>query len=146
MGWDEVLQPDTPKDVVIQSWRGPKALAAAARQGNRVLLSNGYYIDLNQPAAEHYLVDPLGGDGANLTRGTEDARAGRRSDDVERVRDAGNIDSRIWPRTAAIAERLLVCAGCARCGFDVCADGGCLDKLEFYGLKHSHSRGPCCSA
>jgi hexosaminidase len=23
-GWDEVLQPDTPKDVVIQSWRGPR--------------------------------------------------------------------------------------------------------------------------
>ena len=21
-GWDEVLQPDTPRDVVIQSWRG----------------------------------------------------------------------------------------------------------------------------
>src|SRR5579864_5109104 len=27
MGWDEVLQPDTPKDVVIQSWRGLKSLA-----------------------------------------------------------------------------------------------------------------------
>ncbi len=23
VGWDEVLQPGTPKDVVIQSWRGP---------------------------------------------------------------------------------------------------------------------------
>src|ERR1700739_2609537 len=66
-GWDEVLAPNTPKDVVIQSWRGPKSLAMAARQGNRGLLSTGYYIDLNQSAAEHYLVDPLAGDGANLT-------------------------------------------------------------------------------
>ena len=41
-GWDEVLQPDTPKDVVIQSCRGQKSLAAAARQGNRGVLSTGY--------------------------------------------------------------------------------------------------------
>src|SRR6185503_15715162 len=41
VGWDEVLQPNTPKDVVIQSWRGPKGLAASARQGNRTILSNG---------------------------------------------------------------------------------------------------------
>ena len=61
-GWDEVLQPTTPKDVLIQSWRGQTALAIAAKQGNRGILSTGYYIDLNQPASEHYLVDPLGGD------------------------------------------------------------------------------------
>jgi hexosaminidase len=60
-GWDEVLQPDTPKDVLIHSWRGPTALAVAAKQGNRGILSNGYYIDLNQPAAYHYSTDPLGG-------------------------------------------------------------------------------------
>src|SRR6266576_2928855 len=60
VGWDEVLQPDTPKDVVIQSWRGSKSLAEAARKGNRAVLSSGYYIDLNQSAAEHYQVDPLG--------------------------------------------------------------------------------------
>ena len=32
-GWDEVLQPGTPKDVVIQSWRGPEFV------GQAVLLS-----------------------------------------------------------------------------------------------------------
>ena len=31
MGWDEVLQPGTPHNVVIQSWRGPKSLADAAK-------------------------------------------------------------------------------------------------------------------
>src|SRR5215475_10613186 len=60
VGWDEVLQPDTPKDVVIQSWRGPASLTEAAQKGYGVVLSSGYYIDLNQSAAEHYLVDPLG--------------------------------------------------------------------------------------
>ncbi len=32
-GWDEVLQPNTPKDVVIQSWRGQDSLAEAASRG-----------------------------------------------------------------------------------------------------------------
>jgi hexosaminidase len=104
-GWDEVLQPDTPRDVVIQSWRGPKALAVAARQGNRVLLSNGYYIDLNQPASEHYLVDPLGGEGAKLTAEEKARVLGGEAAMWSEFVTPENIDSRIWPRTAAIAER-----------------------------------------
>jgi hexosaminidase len=104
-GWDEVLQPDTPRDVVIQSWRGPTALAAAARQGNRVLLSNGYYIDLNQPASEHYLVDPLGGDGAKLDSEQRARVLGGEAAMWSEFVTPENIDSRIWPRTAAIAER-----------------------------------------
>jgi hexosaminidase len=104
-GWDEVLQPDTPRDVVIQSWRGPEGLAAAARQGNRVLLSNGYYIDLNQSAAEHYLVDPLGGAGASLTAEQKALVLGGEATMWSEFVTPENIDSRIWPRTAAIAER-----------------------------------------
>jgi hexosaminidase len=105
-GWDEVLQADTPRDVVIQSWRGEKALAVAARQGNRVLLSNGYYIDLNQPAAEHYLVDPLAGDGDTLTPEQKARVLGGEATMWSEYATGENIDSRIWPRTAAIAERL----------------------------------------
>jgi len=104
-GWDEVLQPDTPKDVVIQSWRGPAGLAQAARQGNQVLLSNGYYIDLNQPASEHYLVDPLGGEGAKLTAEEKARVLGGEATMWSEFVTPENVDSRIWPRTAAIAER-----------------------------------------
>jgi len=104
-GWDEVLQPDTPRDVVIQSWRGPQGLAQAARQGNQVLLSNGYYIDLNQPASEHYLVDPLGGDAATLTPDQKARVLGGEATMWAEFVTPENIDSRIWPRTAAIAER-----------------------------------------
>lgn len=107
MGWDEVLQPGTPKDVVIQSWRGPKSLADAARNGNRGVLSSGYYIDLNQSAAEHYAVDPLGDpNAANLTP-EEKARVlgGEATMWTDIVSDE-NLDNRVWPRTAAIAERL----------------------------------------
>ncbi len=105
-GWDEVLQPGTPKDVVIQSWRGQASLAEAARQGNRGILSTGYYIDLNQPAGEHYLVDPLGGDAASLTPEQKKLVLGGEATMWAEYVSPENIDSRIWPRTLAIAERL----------------------------------------
>ena len=137
VGWDEVLQPDTPRDVVIHSWRGPKGLAEAARQGNRVLLSNGYYIDLNQPAVEHYLVDPLGGDGASLTAAEKARVLGGEAAMWSELVTAENIDSRIWPRTAAIAERLWSAEDVR----DVDSMYGRLavvsQRLQYYGLEHN---------
>ena len=106
VGWDEVLDPSLPKDIVIQSWRGPDGVAAAAKQGFRVLLSNGYYLDLGWSSARHYAVDPLGGAAANLT-GEEKARIlGGESCMWAEYVNLENIDSRIWPRNAVIAERL----------------------------------------
>ena len=61
IGWDEILVPGVPKSIVIQSWRGADSLAAAAKQGYRGILSNGYYLDLGWTAARHYAVDPMGG-------------------------------------------------------------------------------------
>jgi hexosaminidase len=104
-GWDEVLQPDTPKDVVIQSWRGRDSLLDAAKRGYRALLSNGYYIDLNQPAAEHYLVDPLEGIADKLTPEQVASILGGEATIWSEFVDGEIIDSRVWPRTAAIAER-----------------------------------------
>ena len=104
-GWDEVLQPDTPKDVVIQSWRGRKSLLDAAQRGYRGLLSNGYYIDLNQPASEHYLVDPLEGIADQLTPEQTASILGGEATMWSEYVDGEMVDSRIWPRTAAIAER-----------------------------------------
>src|SRR2546429_969406 len=106
VGWDEVLQPDTPKDVVIQSWRGSKSLAEAARKGNRAVLSSGYYIDLNQSAAEHYQVDPLGDVAATLTADEKARVLGGEATMWTDIVSHENMDNRIWPRTAAIAERL----------------------------------------
>jgi len=104
-GWDEVLQPDTPKDVVIQSWRGRDSLLDAAKRGYRGLLSNGYYIDLNQPAEEHYLVDPLEGIADKLTPEQTSSILGGEATMWSEFVDSEIIDTRIWPRTAAIAER-----------------------------------------
>jgi hexosaminidase len=139
MGWDEVLQPDTPKDVVIQSWRGQKSLAAAARQGNRGLLSNGYYIDLNQPAVEHYLVDPLSGDGAKLDAEEKARVLGGEATMWSEYTTPENVDSRIWPRTAAIAERLWSPQDVRDVPSMYTRLAVISLKLEDYGLKHESS-------
>lgn len=105
IGWDEIFVPGAPKDIVIHSWRGPKALAAAAKQGYQGILSNGYYIDLMWSAARHYAVDPLGGETADLTPEQKKMVLGGEATMWSEYVNAENIDSRIWPRTAAIAER-----------------------------------------
>lgn len=105
VGWDEILSPEIPKDIVIQSWRGPESLAAAARQGYRGLLSNGYYIDLVQSAATHYAVDPMSGDAARLSPEQKQSILGGEATMWGEQVGPETIDSRIWPRTAAIAER-----------------------------------------
>ena len=106
VGWDEVLVPGVPKDIVIQSWRGQASLAQAAKQGYRGILSNGYYLDLGWSAARHYAVDPMGGDAANLSAEEKQRILGGESCMWAEYVSPENVDSRIWPRNAAIAERL----------------------------------------
>ena len=106
VGWDEVLVEGVPKDIVIQSWRGQASLAKAAKQGFRGILSNGYYLDLGWSAARHYAVDPMSGDAANLSAEERQRILGGESCMWAEYVSPENVDSRIWPRNAAIAERL----------------------------------------
>jgi len=105
-GWDEILDPNLPKDIVIQSWRGQKSLAQAAQLGFSAILSSGYYLDHMQPASEMYAVDPLERESAALTAEEKSRVLGGEVAMWAEFVDAENVDSRIWPRTAAIAERL----------------------------------------
>ena len=105
VGWDEIFQPGLPKNVVIQSWRGTDALVQAARKGYAGLLSNGYYIDLCQSASDHYLNDPLPA-GTGLSTAEAALVWGGEATMWTELVSPETIDSRIWPRTAAIAERL----------------------------------------
>jgi hexosaminidase len=104
-GWDEILRPDLPKTIVIQSWRGQQSLADAARQGYRGLLSSGYYLDLMGTAASHYAVDPFSDGAANLSDEEKQRILGGEACMWAEYVSPENIDSRIWPRAAAIAER-----------------------------------------
>ncbi len=106
VGWDEILTPGMPKDIVIQSWRGQDSLAEAARQGYRGILSSGYYLDAMAPAAQHYLVDPLAGADATLTPAQQKLILGGEACMWEEFASDESVESRIWPRAAAVAERL----------------------------------------
>lgn len=105
VGWDEILVPGVSKNIVIHSWRGADSLAAAAKQGYRAILSNGYYIDLGWSAARHYAVDPMAGAAANLTPEEKERILGGEATMWSEYVNWENIDSRIWPRMSAIAER-----------------------------------------
>ena len=104
IGWDEILQPELPNSIVIQSWRGRESLYAAAQKGYQGILSNGYYIDLCKPASAHYLNDPLPAD-APLTEAEKAKVLGGEATMWAELVSPETVDSRIWPRTAAIAER-----------------------------------------
>jgi hexosaminidase len=104
VGWDEILQPDLPKDIVVQSWRGQKSLAESARQGYTGILSSGYYLDHLRTAAEHYAVDPIRPDSGLTDEQAARILGGEACMWGEYI-SPENIDSRIWPRLAAIAER-----------------------------------------
>ena len=106
VGWDEILHPDLPKNIVVQSWRGQQSLAVAAQQGYRGLLSYGYYLDLMWPAARYYAVDPMSGAAATLTPEQKQLILGGESCQWAEWVTPENVDSHIWPRNAVIAERL----------------------------------------
>ncbi len=127
VGWDEVLHPDLPKSVVIQSWRGQPSLWKAAREGYQGLLSAGYYLDLMYPASYHYAIDPMKvppppgrhrqqnqtvapqpapGTPTDLTPQQQRMILGGEAAMWEELTSPEILDSRLWPRLAAIAERL----------------------------------------
>jgi hexosaminidase len=105
-GWDEILAPDLPRNIVIHSWRGPKSLAQAAQLGYSGILSAGWYLDLMQPTSQHYLVDPISGDAAKLKPEEQARILGGEAAMWEEYATAENLDLKLWPRMAAIAERL----------------------------------------
>ncbi len=111
MGWEEIMTDKMPTSALIHSWRGVNegtsggsSLVKAAKKGHQTVLSNGYYIDLMQSVSDHYLVDPMP-KSFNLTTEEKARILGGEATMWSELVTPLNIDSRIWPRTAAIAER-----------------------------------------
>jgi hexosaminidase len=127
VGWDEILHPSLVKNSVIQSWRGRDVLVAAAKQGYKTILSNGYYIDLIYPAEAHYLNDPLTPD-MGLTESEAENILGGEATMWSEFVTPETVDSRVWPRTAAIAERLWSAAS-------VCDVDDMVRRLEAFSLR-----------
>ena len=142
VGWDEILRPDLPKDIVVQSWRGQDSLAAATRQGYRGILAYGYYLDLMWPASRHYAVDPMGDGAANLTPEEKQRILGGEACMWSEYVSPENIDSRIWPRAAAVAERLWSSQDVTDVNSMYLRLENVSRRLDWLGLTHNSSYGP----
>lgn len=111
MGWEEIMTKNMSKDAIIHSWKGSnegqpagKSLADAAKGGYKTVLSNGYYIDLVFGVEDHYSVDPMPKNFVLTDEEKARILGGEATMWTELVTPE-TLDSRIWPRTAAIAER-----------------------------------------
>ena len=140
VGWDEILHPDLPKTIVIQSWRGQQSLASAAKQGYSGLLSFGYYLDLMWPTARHYAIDPMSDAAATLAPEEKSRILGGESCQWAEWVTPENIDSHIWPRNAAIAERLWSPQSVTDVGSMYTRMNAVSLDLEFLGLTHRSAR------
>jgi len=105
VGWDEILQPGLPTTSVIQSWQGRASLDSAARRGYPAILSSGWYLDHMRSAEYHYAVDPLPANSGLTAEEAARILGGEACMWAEHV-GPQTVDSRIWPRAAAVAERL----------------------------------------
>ena len=111
MGWEEIRTKNLSKDAIIHSWKGTnegvptgQSLTNTIKEGYKTVLSNGYYIDLMLPVESHYLNDPMPKN--TILTAEEKARIlGGEAPMWSELVTPTTIDSRIWPRTAAIAER-----------------------------------------
>ena len=104
VGWDEILAPGLPTDIVVQSWRGVESLDRGATAGYQGILSAPYYLDAMKSAADHYVADPIPSD-SSVAPGQQKLILGGEVCMWGEQISPQTIDSRIWPRTAAIAER-----------------------------------------
>ena len=110
VGWEEIMNEKMPKSTIIHSWKGTNegstagaSLINAVKNGYRTILSNGFYIDLMQGINEHYTSPIIPKEAALTSKERENILGGEATMWSELV-TAQNIDSRIWPRTIAIAE------------------------------------------
>jgi len=135
IGWDEVLHPDLPAGAIVQSWRGAESLAAAARAGHRAILSSGWYLDHLEPAASLYEVDPHGGAAAELPPAERERILGGEACMWSEYCSAEMLEGRVFPRLAAVAERLWSPAGAT--GADLYPRLEVASaRLEWEGVRH----------
>lgn len=131
VGWDEITAADIPQDTVVEIWRGAARTASATAAGHPVIVSDGYYLDRLQPATTLYSQDPLGnvensaeaeaaaqatGPGGTiggavtaqktpLTETQKSLVLGAEAALWTEIVTPDMLDARLWPRTAALAER-----------------------------------------
>jgi len=105
LAWEEAFDSSVSKNILIQLWRpgfmgSPLSPEEVANQGNKLISSRGFYLDVFMPAYYHYLNDDF--TKANIS---PNLLGGESAIWAELV-DGSNFETRVWPRAAVIAERL----------------------------------------
>ena len=122
MGWDEIAEGGLPPGTMVMSWRGTETGVLAAKKGQDVVMTpNEYcYFDYAQclygdpmkypfnaavlvPTAKVYSFDPWKGIPQEYRRHTLGAQCNNWS---EMSRTEKELEWKIWPRAAALAEVL----------------------------------------
>ena len=135
IGWDEVFEESLPLSVAIQSWRGKESLYSFAKKGYAGLLSNGYYLDMANDLKVYYENNPLSLN-ADLTQTEKELIYGGEATMWSELVNEKTIDSRIWPATLAVAERLW--SSNENCNTNAFYNkvGAISNQLEEHGLIH----------
>ena len=133
VGWDECLHPSLPKGTLVQAWRGMNIRDAALNAGFDCLVSAPYYLDLSYPAEVHYAFDPADSHVAAEAAMRRNPRLAHARQGLEWMADFAKmpdlplrpggavlggeacmwgelvadelLDTRVWSRMPAIAER-----------------------------------------
>ena len=120
--WDESLSPALPKDTLVQAWRGRRPIITSTFAGYSTLISDGFYLDHNL-SAEHAYLTRMDGTSGNpedfldrfFARQVSPPAGAKVRPELIRGGEAclfgefttpANVDIRLWPRAAAVAERL----------------------------------------
>jgi len=103
VAWEEAWAPGVKPGAIYQVW-SPMAkidlLKTPLDPSDRLLVSKGFYLDLFYPAYAHYVNDAL-----PAAAGPASLSGGEAAMWTE-IEDRNNLESRMWPRTGVIAERL----------------------------------------
>lgn len=113
VGWAEIFStPETkpPPDAVIHVWHGNAELAPVVEAGYRGIVSSEWYLDdAGEPAHQwpgYYADDPLSYLPKNATAAQRELVLGGEAAMWNSAYDERGMDCRVWPNTAAVAERL----------------------------------------
>ncbi|KPM46815.1 beta-N-acetylhexosaminidase [Jiulongibacter sediminis] len=103
IGWEELYNADLSKEVIVQQWGAiganrPNAMEIA-QKGNKVLISKGFYLDYFLEAKAHY-------NNPNIPKEVHPNILGGEAALWSELVDENGFETRAWPRTAAVAERL----------------------------------------
>lgn len=108
IGWDEILEGGLPDGATVQSWRGMDGALAAVRSGHDAVVSptSHCYLDYDTGTTslrKSYSFEPVP---PGLTDAEADRILGGEGNMWTEYAPEEIVDTKIWPRLAALAERL----------------------------------------